>query len=154
MNYYNPYLSYPFTNNGIPQFNAPMNAFQPQSAIPTPQTQQAVQMTGLNGKIVDSEDVVKATEVPIGGYGIFPKADLSEIYVKSWNNNGTPSVITFQPVAPPPASTPAAPDNSMILQLCQKIDNVESKIDSFIQNTLSNKTTIRDKEKEGILSGL
>lgn len=34
--------------------------------------------------MVDSLDVAKATEVPIGGYGIFPKADLSEIYIKSW----------------------------------------------------------------------
>jgi len=40
---------------------------------------------GLNGKLVDSEDMARVTEVPIGGYGIFPKADLSEVYIKSWN---------------------------------------------------------------------
>jgi hypothetical protein len=48
---------------------------------------------------VDSEEMVKATEVPIGSYGVFPKADLSEIYLKTWNNNGTTSIIKFTPVA-------------------------------------------------------
>ena len=50
-----------------------------------PQMQQPMtsQQFPVLGKIVDSLDVVKATEVPIGGYGIFPKADLSEIYVKT-----------------------------------------------------------------------
>jgi hypothetical protein len=60
---------------------------------PIPQQQNV----GINGKIVDSEDIVKATEVPIGGYGVFPKADLSEIYIKTWNNNGTTSILTYKP---------------------------------------------------------
>jgi hypothetical protein len=51
----------------------------------------------LNGKLVDGEEMVKATEVPIGSYGIFPKADFSEIYIKSWNNNGTTSIVKFAP---------------------------------------------------------
>jgi hypothetical protein len=60
---------------------------------PIPQQQNV----GINGKIVDSEDIVKATEVPIGGYGVFPKADLSEIYIKTWNNNGTTSILIYKP---------------------------------------------------------
>jgi hypothetical protein len=44
--------------------------------------------------------MVKVAEVPIGAYGVFPKADLSEIYIKTWNNNGTTSIVTFKPVAP------------------------------------------------------
>lgn len=52
----------------------------------------------LQGKVVDSVDVARGAEVPIGGYGIFPKADLSEIYIKAWNNNGTTSVTTFRPI--------------------------------------------------------
>ena len=76
MNYYpnNYYLNYPYGN----QYQQQQMPYQAQAQTPQPQ--------GLNGKIVDSQDVVRATEVPIGGYGIFPKADLSEIYIKSWNN--------------------------------------------------------------------
>lgn len=44
-----------------------------------PRMSQQSQSVGLNGKFVDNYDIVKVTEVPMGGYGIFPKADLSEI---------------------------------------------------------------------------
>ena len=87
------------------------------SPQPQPQT------LGLNGKIVDSEDVVKATEVAIGGDGIFPKADLSEIYAKTWNNNGTTSVITFQPIATPQKTKTNNINNSVLSQLFQENRN-------------------------------
>ena len=133
MNYYNPnyYMNYPY-NNQYPVANQqPQQLFTPTnnfSALP----QQAPQ--GLNGKIVDSEDVVKATEVPIGGYGIFPKADLSEIYIKSWNNNGTTSIITFKPFVPEaPIAQPAPPEQTNeIEKVIQKIDALELKIDSLM----------------------
>ena len=114
MNYYpnNYYLNYPYGN----QYQQQMPD-QAQSQTPQPQ--------GLNGKIVDSQDVVRATEVPIGGYGIFPKADLSEIYIKSWNNNGTTSVITYKP-EPPQTGTVIASDP--IAELKEQIDMINSKI--------------------------
>ena len=101
----------------------------------------------MNGKIVDSEDVVKATEVPIGGYGIFPKADLSEIYVKTWNNNGTTSVITFQPIATPQKTETNNINNSVLSQLFQKIEIVENKIDAVLSE--SQKKSPSPKIEEG-----
>lgn len=83
------------------------------------------QMMGLNGKVVDGEDVVKATEVPIGGYGIFPKADLSEVYLKTWNNNGTTSIITYKPDKN--AETPVQSAVTLDI-IAQKIDALETKI--------------------------
>ena len=62
--------------------NYPYNQYQSFPSIPQQQ-----QPSFLQGKIVDSIDVVKATDVPVGGYSIFPKADFSEMYIKSWNNN-------------------------------------------------------------------
>jgi hypothetical protein len=116
MNYYpnNYYLNYPYGN----QYQQQM-PYQAQSQAPQPQ--------GLNGKIVDSQDVVKATEVPIGGYGIFPKADLSEIYIKSWNNNGTTSVITYKPESPQPVAT-----IDPITELKEQINMINSKLDSIL----------------------
>lgn len=108
-NYYNPNYSY----------NIPYNQnMQPQQA----QTQT------LNGKIVDSKDIVKVTDVPIGSYGIFPKADLSEIYIKSWNNNGTTNIITFKP----DTSQPMAEQNPIDVIL-ERINQLESKIDNVIK---------------------
>ena len=66
MNYYpnNYYNNYSYANSYQPQSN--------QITIPS-----------LQGKVVDSIDMVKVNEVPFGGFGVFPKGDLSEVYIKS-----------------------------------------------------------------------
>ena len=89
MNYYptpnyNPQMQYPSAPNNMPQ---QMNFTQ---QMPPSQ---------LNGKIVDSEEMVRATEVPMGSYGIFPKADMSEVFIKIWNQNGTTNIIHYKPAA-------------------------------------------------------
>ena len=62
------------------------------------------QMSGTNqqmnviGKIVDSIDVVKATDVPMdGSMYYFPKADGTEIFSKQWLSNGQTRILTFKP---------------------------------------------------------
>lgn len=133
MNYYNPsyYMGgYPYGNQYPLPVQQPQPSFQ-MSQQPIGNQSQAPQSPSLNGKIVDSEDVVRATEVPIGGYGIFPKADLSEIYIKSWNNNGTTSVITFRPIIPEPSAVQK--DNGELTNLLlQKIEILENKLDMFL----------------------
>ena len=114
MNYYNPNY-YSMYNNPMPPMGVNQNNLPQQS-----------QMMGLNGKVVDGEDVVKATEVPIGGYGIFPKADLSEVYLKTWNNNGTTSIITYKPDSKD-AGMPVQSAVTLDI-IAQKIDALESKI--------------------------
>ena len=62
------------------------------------------QMSGTNqmsalGKMVDSIDVVKATDIPMDGNAYyFPKADGTEVYCKQWLQNGTTRILTFKPV--------------------------------------------------------
>lgn len=114
MSYYstNFYSNYPYG-----QQSYMMNPyFQPQQQ----------QQMGLQGKMVDGEEMVKATDVPVGGYGIFPKADLSEIYIKTWNNNGTTNIITFQPIA---NKQKEEQEKNLILE---KLQLLENKIDSLV----------------------
>ena len=125
-NYYNPY---PFNNGNV--------QYAPSYTMPQPQLQNNMQNNiplPLNGKIVDSEDIVKVTEVPIGGYGIFPKADFSEIYVKSWMPNGTTTTLTFKPVAPVENSVNVQeqPNNADIEAILNKIAEIEQKIDAVL----------------------
>lgn len=101
---------------------------------PTPQPQ----MPFLNGKIVDSADVVRATEVPIGGYGVFPKADLSEVYIKSWNNNGTTSVITFKPVIPTESSVETPSIDTTMNQVLEKLNQLETKLNEIVYTNIPN----------------
>ena len=100
------------------------NMYQPQ------QNQQAI--IGLQGKMVDSIDMVKANEVPFGGFGIFPKGDLSEIYIKSWNNNGTTQINTYKPV--PMEETKEAKEISSRDELLEKINALNEKLDLIMNN--------------------
>ena len=139
MSYYNPnlYQNYMQQYSGNYMMPQPPMPMMSQNNIPSQQGQP--QASTLNGKLVDSLDVAKATEVPIGGYGIFPKADLSEIYIKSWNSNGTTSIITFKPITPEENPTSATQqEKSMSNVLIQKITELENKIDMLIQPKTNN----------------
>lgn len=118
MSYYptNFYSSYPYNNGNNNQYQ-----YQPQYQMP-----QAQYQNGLQGKIVENIDVVKVTDVPMGGYGIFPKADFSEIYIKTWNGNGTTSILSFQPVISQEAEKEGEKGENIILE---KIQKLEDKID-------------------------
>lgn len=145
MNYLNNsnYLGnypYNYVNQYVPQP-------QPQQFISQPMAPQTQQPQSLNGKIVDSEDVVKATEVPIGGYGIFPKADLSEIYIKSWNNNGTTSIITFKPIIQEVKEPQIVEDNS--LKIIERLNALDAKIDSLMMNNAAVTAQVAKKEVKG-----
>lgn len=139
MSYYNPnlYQNYMQQYSGNYMMPQPPMPIMSQNNMSSQQGQP--QASTLNGKLVDSLDVAKATEVPIGGYGIFPKADLSEIYIKSWNSNGTTSIITFKPIAPEENPTSATQqENNISNMLIQKISELENKIDMLIQPKTNN----------------
>lgn len=134
MNYYpnNFYQNYPYGN---------MHS-QPQSQVQTPMT---AAPTTLQGKVVDSEEIVKVTEVPFGGYGVFPKADFSEIYVKTWNNNGTTQINVFRPVA-----TEMENKKSTEELLMEKLTQIENKLDAFNLKTEEEpkKVVTQERKKE------
>lgn len=135
MNYY-PNYQYGAGYYPQPQYNGMNNQMitpqMPQYAMPNQsanQIQQTQQLQGLNGKIVDGIDVVKVTEVPLGGYGIFPKADMSEIYIKSWNNNGTTKIDVYK-LEQPPSDTPTQlqADSTLLNQILEKLNAIDSRI--------------------------
>ena len=146
MNYYSPnyYGGYSGGAQYQQQLQPPMSQqVQPQMQ-PTLQMPQAL---GLNGKIVDGEEMVKATEVPIGGYGIFPKADMSEIFIKTWNSNGTTSIVCYRPyVKPEPVEQKLLVDNNASSAILDKINQLECKIDTI----LSTKPQKEEKKKQSM----
>lgn len=127
MNYY--------PNNNFYQGYSYNNPYQPQ------QTQiQQPQPAMLQGKLVDSIDVVKVNEVPFGGFGIFPKADLSEIYIKSWNSNGTTQINTYKPIP-----NEESKETQVKNELLEKINSLNEKLDAFM-GTASTTTKIQEKD--------
>ena len=109
----NPYQA-PMMNNPYIQSQNPymdrMNFLQnyqqslQQPLVPTQMSganQQAMpqQIAGINGRIVQAVENINANEVPMdGSVAFFPKQDLTEIYAKSWNADGTIRTLTFKPV--------------------------------------------------------
>lgn len=135
MNFYNqnPYVSYPYGGIQSPSpygySSGNMSGMNyPQQNVNIQQQQQQI----LNGKIVDSKDVVKVTEVPLGSYGVFPKADFSEIYVKLWNNDGTTSLVEFKPVLQEQTEKIESEEHKLLTALMGKINDLEIKIDNIV----------------------
>lgn len=112
----NPYQT-PIMNNSYVQSTNPymdrMNFLQnyqqslqqPVAGMQMPLTnQQAMpqQPAGINGRIVQAVENINANEVPMdGSMAFFPKQDMSEIYVKGWNADGTIRTIVYKPYTDP-----------------------------------------------------
>lgn len=103
------------------------------------QFNQPQQMMGLNGEIVDSIDVVKAKNVDMTGNPTFyPKADLSEIYIKRLQPDGTSRVDVYQRVIPENEQAniqqPVNMDmlNGMFVQLRQDLLNEISGVKELV----------------------
>lgn len=145
MNYYQNY-NYP-----QPQQQTQQYGYNAGASYAQPQTLPAAQAT-LQGKIVDSIDMVRVTDVPFGSFAVFPKADMSEIYIKNWNNNGTTSVHTFMPVVPVEEERKEEDSRKGYEEqqkIFQKIEELESKLDKILldnQSTSNGKTQTKGKE--------
>lgn len=140
-NYQNfqPYPIYPPTGYQPMQIN-PM---QYQDRLnPTPQMQFSQQFSNLNGKVVESVENITASDVPMDGtFAVFPKKDISEVYVKYWTGDGKIATVTFQPVLAPQSSNLPSDQkqigfedlNDVLDRLTNKVDNLYTKLDEFLK---------------------
>lgn len=143
MNYYQPnlYGNYPYGSYG--QVQNTMMQQPPQQAS-----------YGLQGKVVDSGEIVKVTDVPFGTYGVFPKADMSEIYIKTWNNNGTTNIITYKPIATEDKAKIEEDERQKHTQLIlDRMNEIENKLDNLLQQkekpqALSSVSSTNSQRKE------
>lgn len=110
------------------------------------------QQMNVIGKIVDSIDVVKATDVPMdGNMYYFPKADGTEIFGKQWLSNGQTRILTFKPNLDTEHSNVSNSDEKLKIGLSdestevfmKRFDDIEKRLDEFI----GKKTTNRVKKE-------
>lgn len=87
------------------RFHQPMQPVQPIQPIQQPQTidQQQVyakqQPIGIQGKSVDSIEVVKAMDIPLdGSISYFPLTDGTAIVTKQLQMDGTSKTIVYKPI--------------------------------------------------------
>ena len=145
----NPYM------DRMPQLQQYQQSLQ-QPLVPT-------QMSGANkmsalGKIVDSIDVVKATDIPMDGNTYyFPKADGTEVYCKQWLQNGTTRILTFKPVFDDNTNNSSSGTEKLKISLSDEVTNVfmkrfdelEKRFDDLIPKTTTKTTATRTKKETG-----
>lgn len=147
--------SYPQFNNQIYQQTYPqmqqyqnpyMDRMMQMQNQQIPQTNQ----NPITGKIVESVDIVRSTDIPMdGNLYYFPKADGSEIYTKQWMPNGTTQITVFKPfvedLSTKSKETPIQADNELIQGIIERLDELSEKIDKISKPTRTKKESVSDE---------
>ena len=77
----------------------PIQSVQPMQTMEQYQPQQIYKQIGLQGKSVDSIDVVKAMDIPLDfSISYFPLTDGSAIVTKQLQTDGTSKTVVYKPI--------------------------------------------------------
>lgn len=77
----------------------PIQSVQPMQTMEQYQPQQIYKQIGLQGKSVDSIDVVKAMDIPLdGSVSYFPLVDGTAIVTKQLQADGTSKTVVYKPI--------------------------------------------------------
>lgn len=133
---YNSYYPYQYQQ---PRYDLQQNQplFNQQQSI------QPQQQAGLNGKVVQAVEQITANDVPMdGSVAVFPKQDMSEIYTKSWNADGTIRTVVYKPytASKPDVAISSADMSKMKMGLSDeateafmaRFDSLEKKFDELM----------------------
>ena len=172
MNPFNPYL-YNNYQNGYPNYMSPqMNRLnQLENQYQSYQNQgmnqniapniNNIQNQVLQGKAVDSLDVVKAMDVPLdGSITYFPKTDGTAIYTKQLQTDGTSRISTYE-ISINSGDMPSVfPNNGVKKEDIEKIYSDISEVKSSlketkesIHNEITNLFNRFDELEQGIKGG-
>ena len=129
---------YPGYNN--PYYNSPMQPQMPRTGTMDNQFNQYMQPQnnnpmykqnlGLQGKSVDSLDVVKAMDIPLdGSISYFPLTDGSAIVTKQLQADGTSRTIVYKPIDDVANKLPKYITMEELDDVIKKVDNTPLKED-------------------------
>lgn len=157
--YENPYLQNPYLQQRFyqqpQQYQQMQQLQQPTQQIQQPQFQ-SQQLPQLIGRPVNQVEEITANDVPMNApYALFPKSDLSEIYLKSWTANGTIQTIAFKPVQMNQADNSLRNQSEFKIGLTEDVtqalmsqfEELKNKIDRLEQSMSGSSGTVRTKSK-------
>lgn len=122
MPYQQPTMNYT-PNYGAYQYN-PMASYQ--------RYQQPEPTQGISGRVVQAVETINPNEVPMdGSITFFSKQDLTEIYAKSWNADGTIRTLTFKPILNDKTDILSADTEKLEFDLSEKA--TEAKYTFFVE---------------------
>ena len=152
----NPYM--PMQNPYMDRMNFLQNYQQNlQQPMMPAQMSGTNQQMSVTGKVVDSIDVVKATDVPMdGNMYYFPKADGTEIFGKQWLQNGTTRILTFKPIENTDINNLSQTEEKLKFDLSdeatdgimKRFDSIEKRLDDFFGKQTSKISARAKKESD------
>jgi hypothetical protein len=155
----------PYPNpNYYAQYTQPQPQFNPymQRMENLQQFQQALQQPAVTsqvpalGKVVESMDIVKVTDIPMdGNVYYFPKADGEEIYTKQFLPNGQTRILTFKPFENAEPNNSADKDLKSQISLSDELteafmkrfDILEMQMQEILSKSATKNTTSRSKKE-------
>ena len=137
---------------------------QPMTSMSNPYLERLAQMQqqhNLNtfsafGKIVESKDIVKATDIPMdGNIYYFPKADGTEVYGKRWLANGQTQILAFKQVLDDEPSNSASEELKTEIEVFNEfktafeewMESVNCRLENIENSCRQNST---QKSKKGV----
>ena len=143
-NYYSQYQQ--------PQFNPYLQRMENLQQFQ--QTLQPTNQIPAIGKVVESMDIVKVTDIPMdGNVYYFPKADGTEIYTKQFGMDGKTRILTFKPISDEnPNNLPLEVNqeqftafNDVLKGIQEDIKALSDKVDKISKPTRSKKEMVEDE---------
>ena len=123
---------------------------------------QTQQLIGISGRIVRSVEQITANEVPMdGSVAFFPKQDLSEIYAKQWDADGTIKTAIYRPVMDKDVNSQGNNQNQQITipddvtqAFMNRFDELSGKIEQLENSLTKYSTNVRktSTKKDGDLN--
>lgn len=123
-------------------------------------TQPQVQVLGLNGKFVQSQENITANDVPMdGSVAFFPRQDMSELYARAWLGDGTIKNIVYRPVEhvldSQATNSTQEEEKLKITALSEvlegisaKVDTLANRLDEFIGKPKTNTRSKKEADAE------
>lgn len=157
--YVNPYYLQQ-NQQGYPQYYNPLAQVQNrpidyQQNMPNNYQQNQI-VQGINGKIISEINQITANDVPMdGSVAFFPKQDLSEVYAKSWNADGTIRTVTYKPVLDGEPKTSAEPEKlkcdlseESAQNIMNKFDEISDRLGQLEKSLQSQRKTSQSQRKD------
>lgn len=160
--YVNPYY---LQQQQVPNYQQYYSQYAQQNRMPEQQNFnqnigiQAVpyqQNQGIAGKMIAELSQITANDVPMdGSVAFFPKQDLSEVYAKSWNADGTIRTVTYKPVLDNEPKMAAEPEKlkcdlseESAQNIMNKFDEISDRLGQLEKSLQSQRKTSQSQRKD------
>lgn len=129
--YQNPANPYMVNNNYGASYAPQTGGYMAGNQTPNLyQNQQLNRFRSIPGRLVNNLDEITPQEVPMdGSVSLFPQADYSAIYAKTWTKDGTIATVKFIPEQPQ-----MEPQKSPLEERLDRIDQRFDKLEKMLSN--------------------